>query len=63
MTMMQHQLVGNTLRVEADGISAECTCGWKTRGRFSSMVASNAFQDHLDETVAKQENSRAETSR
>lgn len=43
---MQHKLKDDTLTVESDGIKAECTCGWITRGRFSSMVASLAFEDH-----------------
>lgn len=45
---MQHMLKDNTLTVESDGIKAECTCGWITRGRFSSWAASSAFNDHKE---------------
>jgi len=49
---MNHALLGDTLRVHADGVEAECLCGWRTGRRFSGMIASALFGEHL-ENVAK----------
>jgi len=45
----RHWLMGETLTREHDGILARCICGWTSRGHFSSMAASAAFQNHLDD--------------
>lgn len=45
---VKHELVNGTLTRESDGIMAKCTCGWVTRGRFSSFAASAAFQEHQE---------------
>jgi hypothetical protein len=46
--MSQHELVDNTLIVVPGGVLARCTCGWQSGPRFSSMVASALFRDHLE---------------
>lgn len=55
-----HRLVNNTLTVERDGIRALCTCGWETRGRFSSLIASAAFQDHVENSTDRNDTPRAQ---
>lgn len=52
--MMEHRLIGDTLNIERDengktkGIIGRCTCGWTTGYRFSSALASVAFQNHKE---------------
>lgn len=46
--MTEHRLLGNSVVREAFGIVGRCVCGWSTGPRFTSMVASSLFQDHLD---------------
>jgi hypothetical protein len=46
---VKHELVNGTLTREDDGIMARCTCGWSTRGRFSSFAASASFQEHQEQ--------------
>ena len=48
----KHQLVNGTLWRKDDGIHALCTCGWDSGPRFSSMLASVAFEDHREEQTA-----------
>jgi hypothetical protein len=43
-----HRLVDDTLTRDADGITARCTCGWESRGHFSSMAASALFREHQE---------------
>lgn len=57
----RHRLVNNTLTVESDGIRALCTCGWETRGRFSSMIASSAFQDHVETMTPREKTSNVQS--
>jgi hypothetical protein len=45
--MAEHELVGNSLSSEPGGVIGRCACGWSTGLRFSSMVASALFRDHL----------------
>lgn len=47
-TETEHKLVDNTLIREGDGIVAICTCGWRSRGYFSSMSASLTFREHQE---------------
>lgn len=53
--MSDHRLVDDTLYVDRDengkarGIIGRCKCGWNTGYRFSSAIASCAFQDHVEE--------------
>ena len=55
--MSEHKLINDTLYVERDkdkkakGIIGRCTCGWTTGHRFSSAIAHNTFQDHLEEAA------------
>lgn len=49
---MNHELVGNAVVASADGVEATCSCGWKSGKRFSAMVASALFQEHLDRPEA-----------
>lgn len=51
---MKHKLVDNTLYSEREGIIGRCTCGWTTGHRITSLIASSAFRDHVEE----QENER-----
>lgn len=44
----QHNLVDDTLVRADDGIVAICTCGWRSRGYFSSMSATLTFRDHQE---------------
>jgi hypothetical protein len=46
--MAEHRLVNDTLVVEAGGVVARCICGWESGARFTGMVASALFLDHLD---------------
>lgn len=46
---MNHKLVDNTLIRSKEGIDAICTCGWSSRGHFTSLGASSAFQDHQEQ--------------
>lgn len=45
---MSHELVENTLTRDANGIRAECTCGWVSAGHFSMMAASAIFREHQE---------------
>jgi hypothetical protein len=47
-TPKAHRLVNDTLVAEAGGIVGRCVCGWSTGPRFTSMVASSLFRDHVD---------------
>jgi len=47
----EHRLVGGVVTIEDDGIMARCTCTWVSRGHFSSLAASAAFQNHLDDVA------------
>lgn len=47
--MEKHELVDGTLNREHDGIVAYCTCGWFSRGHFSSLAASARFMSHQEE--------------
>jgi hypothetical protein len=47
--MIEHALVDDALTVENGGIAARCKCGWVSRGHFSSLAASAAFQEHIEE--------------
>lgn len=55
--MSEHKLVGDTLvtDVERKGIVARCTCGWTSGPRFSSMIASALFRDHLYDNAKAEE--------
>jgi len=48
---VDHRLVGDAVHRLDDGILAQCTCGWVSRGHFSSMAASAAFREHLDQVA------------
>lgn len=60
----RHRLVDDCVRVVRDkdgkpqGITAECTCGWKSGGHFSGMGASAAFMDHQEQAEKQQEDER-----
>jgi hypothetical protein len=45
---VQHQLIGNTVTTEKDGVHAKCTCGWDSGRKFTSMSASVAFSEHKE---------------
>jgi hypothetical protein len=46
--MAEHNLVGDAVEVRDGGVHAECSCGWKSGGRFSGLVASALFLEHLE---------------
>lgn len=52
--VMEHKLVDDTLTREDDGVKIECTCGWVSRGHFTSMAASAAFLNHQEEQQKKE---------
>lgn len=54
--MSEHRLVDGTLYNEGGGkgIIGRCTCGWSTGYRCSSMTASAAIRDHIEEAGAKE---------
>lgn len=43
-----HRLVDDTLVAEDGGIVGRCICGWSTGPRYTSMVASSLFREHVD---------------
>lgn len=47
-----HRLTGNTLYNERGGIIGRCACGWDTGYHMTVMIASGAFQDHIDKVAA-----------
>lgn len=49
-----HQLKDGSLWRDEDGITARCTCGWVSRGHFSSAGASVAFREHQEQAQAPQ---------
>lgn len=62
MTNPQHKLVNDTLTIEDSfldddaskkGVVARCTCGWTSGLRISSMCASAAFEDHVEEATGQ----------
>lgn len=50
-TMVKHVLSGGVLHTLSDGIAAQCSCGWASRGHFSGAAASAAFMEHKEATV------------
>lgn len=46
--MAEHNLVGNAVEVRDGGCWSECSCGWKSGPRFSGLVASALFLEHLE---------------
>jgi NMD protein affecting ribosome stability and mRNA decay len=53
--MSTHKLLGDTLYIERGGIIGRCSCGWDTGHRISGMIASNAFNDHVESAPADSE--------
>jgi hypothetical protein len=52
---MKHELVGNEVVATENGVTARCTCGWSSGYRFSGMVASALFRQHLEDVGKKPE--------
>jgi hypothetical protein len=53
MSTASHSLNGGLNRDES-GITAKCTCGWVSRGHFTSLAASAAFRDHVEAAAKPQ---------
>lgn len=53
MSIPSHTL-RDGLERDLDGITARCTCGWVSRGHFTSLAASAAFRDHQEQAAKPQ---------
>lgn len=53
MAIPSHTLTEGLQR-DQDGITARCTCGWVSRGHFTSLMASAAFREHQEQATRPQ---------
>jgi hypothetical protein len=44
-----HELVGGALESTPHGVLARCVCGWSSGYRPTSLIASAAFCEHLED--------------
>lgn len=54
MSIPSHMLRDGALTRDEAGITAQCECGWVSRGHFSSLAASAAFRAHVEDAQKPQ---------